>query len=207
MNKIKTIYLDAGHSGIDKFGRYLTAPSKQFEHKGLNLHKDGWFFEGVSNRAYADILEPMLINAGFNVIRTFNPILDTTLQERVNIANRHQRMLNRANDRGLFLSLHSNAHNGNARGFSVHTSVGTTFSDVIAKSIRDGYISKISPKWNTKVFSLKEDNFFVLKNTNMPAVLLENLFFDNRDDVQIILNPSYREDYCRMIVDVLKAYM
>jgi len=207
MNKIKTIYLDAGHSGIDKFGRYLTAPSKQFKHEGLTLHKDGWFFEGVSNRAYADIIEPMLIKAGFNVIRTFNPILDTTLQERVNVANRHQRTLNRATDAGLFLSLHSNAHNGIARGFSAHTSIGTTFSDTIAKAIREGYMKDVSSKWKTRVFSLKDDNFFVLKNTNMPAVLLENLFFDNRDDVQIILNASYREDYCRMIVEVLKGFM
>lgn len=221
--KIRTIYLDAGHSGINKFGSYITAPSKQFEHKGLTLHKGGWFFEGVSNRAYADELEPMLLKAGFKVIRTYHSINDTTLQERVNVANKHQRMLNTGNvgsnviDTGLFLSLHSDASgmtttanggtsNGSARGYSVHTSVGTTLSDVIANRLVESY-KGVSKKWNTKVRGLKENNFFVLKNTNMPAVLIENLFFDNRDDVQIIMNSEYRKDYCQHIVDALKVYL
>lgn len=209
---IRTIYLDAGHSGINKFGKYITAPSKQFEHKGLILHKGGWFFEGVSNRTYADELEPMLLKAGFKVIRTYHPINDTTLQERVNVANKHQRMLNRGVvgsnviDTGLFLSLHSDAGNGSARGYSVHTSVGTTLSDVIANRLVESY-KGVSKKWNTKVRGLKENNFFVLKNTNMPAVLIENLFFDNRDDVQIIMSDEYRKDYCQHIVDALKVYL
>lgn len=210
--RIRTIYLDAGHSGINKFGSYITAPSKQFEHKGLTLHKDGWFFEGVSNRAYADELEPMLLKDGFKVIRTYHPIDDTTLQERVNVANKHQRMLNRGIvgsnviDTGLFLSLHSDASNGTARGYSIHTSVGTTLSDVIANRLVESY-KGVSKKWNTKVRGLKENNFFVLKNTSMPAILIENLFFDNRDDVQIIMNSEYRKDYCQHIVDALKVYL
>ena len=46
-----------------------------------------------------------------------------------------------------------------------------------------------------------EANFWVLKNTNMPAVLSENLFFDQFEDAMILMNPQYKETYCEMVAD------
>jgi N-acetylmuramoyl-L-alanine amidase len=83
-------------------------------------------------------------------------------------------------DADLYLSIHSNA--GRGKGFEVFTSEGQTKSDMWA----DRFIKQLKkdfPEWGMRTDTTdgdedKEENFFVLKNTKMPAVLLELLFFD-----------------------------
>ncbi|TSA27668.1 MAG: N-acetylmuramoyl-L-alanine amidase [Bacteroidetes bacterium] len=40
----------------------------------------------------------------------------------------------------------------------------------------------------------KEADFYVLKKTNCPAVLLECLFFDNWDDFNFLKNPEFQKE-------------
>ena len=96
-----------------------------------------------------------------------------------------------------YISIHGNAAgNGKwmkARGWSVYTSKGYTKADPIAQIFveeADKLISIIGSK--VRKYSWKkyeqdyEENFYVLKNTVMPAVLTENLFYDNKDDNEIM---------------------
>jgi len=46
-----------------------------------------------------------------------------------------------------------------------------------------------------------EANFYVLINTVMPAVLLENLFFDNYADASLLMDKKYFEYYTRLQAD------
>ena len=94
----------------------------------------------------------------------------------------------------LYISLHGNAAgNGsrwmNARGWAIYTSKGYTKADPIAQIFIEE-ADKLMPTIGCKVRKYKqkvyeqdwEENFYVLRNTIMPAILTENLFYDNRAD-------------------------
>ena len=44
----------------------------------------------------------------------------------------------------------------------------------------------------------KEDNFYILKNTNCPAVLTENLFMDTEKDCRFLMSKEGQ----RLIIDI-----
>lgn len=199
------IYLDAGHGGVDVDGRYTTR-GKSFKHSKGEFHDGTMFYEGVSNRLSADILKPMLESEGFEVVVIYEPVADISLTERVNRANSHWRNGKRP---GLLISLHSNAVSaeraGQARGFLVYTSVGETPSDVIAHDLLDEY-EKIFPNLRVRRDSRNsgpdyEANFTMLSRTVMPAILPENLFFDNYDDAVLLMSKEYHKGYCQALVN------
>lgn len=46
-----------------------------------------------------------------------------------------------------------------------------------------------------------EANFYVLRKTDMPSILFENLFFDNPLDADKLISESYKQRYCKVIAD------
>lgn len=199
------VYIDAGHGGVDANGRYTTR-GKSFKHSKGQFHDGTMFYEGVSNRLSADILKPMLEAEGFEVVVIYEPVADISLTERVNRANSHWRNGKRP---GLLISLHSNAVSaeraGQARGFLVYTSIGETPSDVIAHDLLDEY-EKMFPNLRVRRDSRNsgpdyEANFTMLSKTVMPAILPENLFFDNYDDAVLLMSEDYHKNYCQALVN------
>ena len=81
------ISLHGGHGGLDPFtGEYATLPStgKRYYHEGADLHKGGWFYEGVENRIAANALTEkskienkklLKLNIGIyaDMVRALNP--------------------------------------------------------------------------------------------------------------------------------------
>ena len=47
----------------------------------------------------------------------------------------------------------------------------------------------------------KESQFYILKNTNCPAVLPEILFYDNYEDYKKLIDPSFRRDVVMSLVN------
>ena len=98
-------------------------------------------------------------------------------------ANKYKR------ERNVFLlSIHSNS--GGGHGSEFFTYYGQSKSDFIAEIFAQEYQKKFPDKKlregaNGKLS--KEDNFQILRQTAMPAVLTENFFFDNREEVEKIL--------------------
>jgi N-acetylmuramoyl-L-alanine amidase len=201
----KTIFLDAGHGGVSPSGKYTTAPSKMSEHIGHTMHYRSFFYEGVKNRHYCDIIYKKLVERGVNVVKVYHSYKDTTLGQRVREANSYHKNINT----GFYFSEHSNAFNGKARGYCVYTSKGNTQSDFYAEKLINMYKEKF-PFVNLRVDNSDQDqdwesNFYVLKNTSMPAILTENLFFDNLDDANILLDEDYVEQYTDMCVEFLES--
>lgn len=190
--------IDAGHGGIDPTGRYTTAPSK------MHTFTDGLvIYEGVINRDIStrvcELLRPLLIY--FETIH--DPVDDLSLAIRVAKADSifHK-------DRScIFLSIHSNA--GGGKGFEVFTSKGQSKSDKIAKYFCDSYKNKF------RTFSFradqidgdddKESDFYVLRKTDCPAVLVENLFFDNREEAEYLLSDKGQRTIAECIVEAITA--
>lgn len=191
------VFLDAGHGGLDKAGKYVTAPSKQFKHDKGEFHGDGWFYEGVFNRTLTNRVAAKLTNLGVSNIIVSHEYLDISLHYRVDLANWYHKNYKK----GLYISNHANASSsGRARGFEVYTTRGTTKSDQVAtlhyKNVQDllGDRIKYRPE-RSDGDADREANFFVIKNTAMPAILVEHLFFDNFDDASLLMDDEIIERF------------
>ena len=46
----------------------------------------------------------------------------------------------------------------------------------------------------------------ILRETSCPAVLVENMFMDNREDLQYLLSPNSIYECAEVIVDGVKRY-
>ena len=137
---------------------------------------------------------------------------DVSLKGRVAVANTFG--LN-----ALYISIHGNAAgNGSkwmkASGWSIYTSKGYTKSDPIAAVFIDkaeeilpeigAKVRKYSPKKNEGDY---EENFYVLKNTLMPAVLTENLFYDNLEDCEIMKSEEGLNALAKIHIEAIKEIL
>jgi N-acetylmuramoyl-L-alanine amidase len=183
--------LDAGHGGL-KDGRYTSAPAK------MHTFEDGLvFYEGVNNRAIVDKLRTLLFEAKIDHHLVYHSREDTPLAARVSIANQVN-FLN--GGRCIYLSIHSDAmpqgHHGKGSGFSVFTSKGFTRSDKVASIFCKQYEVDFPEFKFRKDYSDgdadKEEDFYVLRATRCPALLVENLFFDNRREAEFLLSEEGR---------------
>ncbi len=106
-----------------------------------------------------------------------------SLQSRCDVAN------NAGAD--LFLSLHVNA--GGGTGIEVYALPGGQ-AEKLAAILLDYLTSEAN--WTNR--GVKTDqNFYVLVNTSMPAVLTENGFIDNRVDAAKLSDPEFRKALAR----------
>ena len=138
--------------------------------------------------------------------------VDVPLKQRVAKANMYGRNV-------CYISVHGNAAgNGsnwmNARGWSIFTSKGYTKADPIAHIFVEE-AEKLLPEIDCKVrkYSQKiyeqdwEENFYVLKNTMMPAVLTENLFYDNKQDNAVMQSEEGIDILARIHANAMKRIM
>ena len=86
---------------------------------------------------------------------------------------------------------------GTATGFEIFTTKGQNNSDKLADCIFLE-VEKLYNLLNLKVRSDKTDNdydkesdFYIIKRANMPAVLIECLFFDNKEDFKKLKDQSF----------------
>lgn len=53
----------------------------------------------------------------------------------------------------------------------------------------------------------QENNFFILRKSNCPAVLLECLFFDNWNDFQKLRDPAFQKEMAWYIYKGIVTYL
>lgn len=210
MNSKFCVFLDAGHGGIDPAGNYTTAPAKMFEHaKGTEFHDGPLFYEGVWNRTLTKRVEEKLNQLGIQYLTVSHDFLDLSLSYRVDMANWYHKNFKK----GIFISNHSNASaSHNARGFEVYTTPGVTNSDKLAEmlwnNVKDMLGDRIRYRTDTSDGDHdKEARFFVITKTAMPAILIEHLFFDNVDDVKLLMDPDIVERFAEAQVRTIIKYI
>ena len=167
------VLIDPGH-GID-------TPGKR--------SPDGQFLEYLWNRQVADLLLERLVAMGIDASLVVTETNDVTLRNRVNRVNTICNKVGASNV--LLVSIHANAAgNGsswqNARGWSCYTSKGKTKSDQVAECLYEAFEAEFPDRKIRKDLSDGdkdwEENFYVLEKSRCPAVLLENFFYDNREE-------------------------
>ena len=189
--------LDAGHGGILN-GRYATAPAKQFKFPdGLEV------YEGLINRQITNKLTTLLQSAGIDFALVYDEHLDTPLAERVAIADYIYAKYKNA----IYLSIHSNA--GGGKGFEVFTGKGQSNSDKIAFAFCVKYIEHFKNRFPLRKDESdgdadKEEDFYVLRKTDCPALLVENLFFDNREEAEFLISEVGQMAIAQCLFEAIK---
>ena len=192
------ILIDPGH-GID-------TPGKR--------SPDGKFLEYLWNRQIADLLLDRLMIMGIDASLVVTETNDISLSTRVQRVNKVCSKVGASNV--ILLSIHSNAAGDgskwmSAQGWSCYTSKGETKSDVIAECLYDAFEAEFTDRKIRKDMSDGdrdwEENFYVLQKSKCPAVLLENFFYDNRDECSWLLKDETKERIADAIVKGIVQYI
>ena len=192
------ILIDAGH-GID-------TPGKR--------SPDGLFREYLWNRQVADLILEGLVYSGVDASLVVTETNDVTLRNRVNRVNTICNRVGASNV--LLVSIHANAAgNGsawmNAKGWSCYTSKGKTKSDQVAECLYDAFEAEFQDRKIRKDMSDGdrdwEENFYVLQKSKCPAVLLENFFYDNREECAWMLQEETKKRIASAAVKGIIKYI
>ena len=175
---------------------------------------DGKFLEYAYNREIARRVVADLTDRGYNAQLLVPDPEDIPLSERVRRINAHCNTLGKSHV--ILISIHVNAAgNGtkwlNATGWSCYTSKGQTTSDRIAecfyeaakknfpdRRIRTDY-SDNDPDW--------EENFYILRHSLCPAVLTENFFMDNPQDLEYLQSRAGKQAIIDTHVEAITEYL
>lgn len=159
---------------------------------------DGKHREYLWARQFAERLTNLLKSLGYDAQRIVTEDTDITITERCRRVNAICKTLGAKNV--LLVSIHNNAAgNGRqwltARGFSAHISLNASsrskalatciIEEVEAHGIkvRKYSSSKKQPYWT--------QNLGICRDTNCAAVLTENLFQDNKEDVALLADADF----------------
>lgn len=154
---------------------------------------DGRLREYAYTREIAERLVMELRKNGIDAERIVKEEIDVPLAERCRRVNEYKA------SEAILVSIHCNAAgNGSdwmsARGWEAWTSVGKTKADKLATCLYEDAENCLPGMKMRKDMTDgdpdKESQFYILRHTNCPAVLTENLFQDNREDVEFLLSES-----------------
>lgn len=201
--------LDPGHGGLVN-GEYQT----QGKRSPVYNNKKEQLFEGVFNRE----IVKLIMELGKGKLDTFNLVdtgIDVPLRDRTDLANDIFRKHYQTDKKPcIYLSIHANAFTPTnklefnaAKGWEIYTTKGESLSDKIAVCFFDE-MKKAFPNQTFRADYSdhdpdKEEDFFVLRKTAMPAVLTENFFMTNRDDLNILLSASEKKKIAKAHVDAM----
>lgn len=192
-----TIVIDPGHGGAD----IGTA------HNGL--------VEKTLTMDIAQRLRALLVAQGFTVRMTheadIDPVSDTELARmrgdgKPNADDRAylQTRCDVANDINarLFISIHINsAPVASARGttFYWYKPQDAPFAQALERAV--------IPAAGTQDDGTRHENFYVVRHTTMPAVLIETAFITNPGDVSLLRQPSFLQNVAQGIASGVKSYL
>lgn len=209
------ILIDCGH-GINTVGKCSPDASKG------EITSPYYFKEYAWAREVGAMVCCLLDSRGYDAEIIVQEETDVTLQERVNRVNNICRSLGKNNV--ILVSIHVNAAASDskwhdARGWSIYTSPGKTKSDDLAscifkvaekefadsgseymKNFKTGGKQKPVRSDNTDGDPDYESNLYILAKTNCPAVLVENFFQDNKDDVVYLKSYNGKSSCAKVIV-------
>ena len=154
---------------------------------------DGRLREYAYAREIAKRLESALKTRGYDAERIVMEETDISLSERCRRANLYCRKYGTKNV--LLVSIHNNAAGADgkwheARGWSAHISLNASASSKILANclIREAEVAGLKVRKTSPQEPYIRQNLAICRDTLCPAVLTENLFQDNKEDVDYLLS-------------------
>lgn len=138
-------------------------------------------------------LKKLLEQAGVTAVMTRTTDQTLSLDDRAIMAN------NATSD--LFVSIHCNSYEGAARGMDCYYHKNDS-AKLLAQAILDraGELGIVTRQ-------VQKNNYQVLWDTDMPAVLVETGFLTDPDDQVALLDPVHQDTVARAIADAVLAYL
>jgi len=181
-NQLRLIVLDPGHGGYD-----IGARMSACDEKSLAL-------------STALLTKKHLIDMGYRVIMTRSRDVFMTLEKRVLIANETKSK--------LFVSIHFNAaKNLTAKGIEVFFcgSQDKIRSDS-SKKLASCVLNKMIDKTHAENRGVKDGKFFVIRETKMPAILVEAGFMTHLDELHLLKDIQYRDKLAKGIAEGIDQF-
>ena len=180
------IAIDNGHG--------LNTPGKQ-----TPLFPDGTIIkEWEFNYPTAKKLGALLEAHGLKVLYVSPTEEDTPLATRTKLANQAKT--------DLFVSIHYNGYKGvwgSHGGIETYHYPGSTKGKALAEVIQEQLIK--STRWRDR--GVKTANFHVLRESQMPAVLVECGFMDNPEEAAMMLEESHQQRCAEAICRGILTYL
>lgn len=184
----KIIVLDAGHG-------MATAGKRCLKSLDPNETREWWL-----NDRIADRVQERLSAYDCTVLRAD----DTTGAKDVSLSARVKTANNAGAD--IYISIHHNAGLSGKRGGGtvVFYCSGLTERRAQAKRLYNAVVEQTKLQGNRSQ-TVVNNGFYVIKNTTMPAFLIENGFMDGPDDIPVILSAEHAEKTAQGILNFLVA--
>ena len=187
------------------FGHGKDTPGK----KSPDCRLEEWKF----NRELGMIIYEGLKKQGYNPVILVPEDIDIGLPERCARVNEMCKV-----ESCILISIHGNAAgNGsswlNASGWQCHTTIGETRADILAKYLYEAAHEILDPlkigvrEYNGSNEPDWENDFYILKHTICPSVLIENLFYDNKKDIEIMLSDEGKQILANVTIEGIKRYV
>ena len=179
-----TIVIDPGHGGTDRGAR---AKPPYCEEKKISL-------------LTARLLKKYLDQLGYHVVMTRNTDAFVSLPDRVEIAN--QAGCN------IFVSVHFNSsRHPSAQGIEVFFSEsGEASRSASSRKLADSILSRVIRHTSARSRGVKRGNFYVIRETSMPSVLVEGGFISNDEERAFLKSREYQEKIAQGIADWIDNY-
>ena len=142
----------------------------------------------------ADLVVGYLTAAGVEVVGNLQ---SDSLEEVVDASNEREA--------DLFISIHCNACNGNARGTEVWYYHRSAYGEMLANCIRHQIVDVLgTADRGSKGAKPGVNGLYVLNNTGATAVLVELAFIDNEQDAQLLRDKQ--DEFARAIARGVTDY-
>lgn len=172
------IVIDAGHGGQDAGA------------------VNGGLYEKAAALKVAKMVGGALSAKGHTVLYTRSTDVFVELKDRAKFAN--------SNNADYFISIHCNsAENASASGIETWYCEGSTKGRNLASCVQNE-LAKIAGAKNRGV---KAGSFYVLKNTEAPAILVELGFISNEAEKKLLFKEFYQQQLCDAIVSGVTSYL
>ena len=180
------VYIDAGHnySGVDTGAVGNGLKEQDITYKIASRVEKALLAKGISVKMSRNSLTDNVVSGGS---------VSNSLRARYSSANEWKA--------DIFVSIHCNA--GGGSGCEVYCYKSGGQAETLAKNILSGML------WNTDLISrgVKTANYAVLKNTNMPAVLVETAFIDNENDAAFLGSEDGQNQIAKGIAEGIMEYL
>lgn len=177
------IVLDPGHGGEDQ-----GAKSKHLVEKKLTL-------------LTSLFLRTHLTSLGYRVIMTRNKDIFIPLHRRVSIANKTKA--------AVFVSVHYNAsYATDAKGIEIfYHATGNTQRANSSKQLACKVLDELNKLGEVESRGVKKGNFYVIRDTQMPAILIEAGFITNLEDSSHLSDSKYVAKLAKAISEGIDKYL
>lgn len=180
-----TIVIDAGHGGTD---RGTKSKNPFCEEKRVCLQT-------------ARLVKKYLDQLGYHVVMTRTTDAFIPLARRVEIADQASC--------SVFVSIHYNsARNPTAQGIEIffYDSKEDRSRTISSKRLAEAILPGLIRRTDAHSRGVKKGNYYVLRESTMPAIIIEGGFISNPQECALLKTPSYQDQVARGIADGIDRY-